>query len=109
MVSTAFSDDSTKAAPFLTTDSLASSKDPAESTSLVAEWTPFHRETAVGLEARSMSEAFAISALNLSRSFPPYSLAYSARAEAPARAILPAPRMRISLISVAVSAMMSFT
>ena len=109
MVSTAFSDLSQNARALRIRISLAWSTDAASSTPIMVEWTPFQRDTAVGRESRMVRVAALRSSLKASTSLPWYVSANLPMASAPARAILPAPRMVMSRILSDVSAMMSCT
>ena len=70
MVSTAFEDVSTNLSAFPETFSMASSKELQSEAPFTAACTPFHKETAVGLDATSVSTALSRSARKPSRLFP---------------------------------------
>ena len=101
--STALSDLSQKAFALAETSALASSREDASDAPFTVACSPFHSETAVGLDARIVSLAPFRSARNPSRVPPVYVSAKSPSADAPALAILPAPRILMLRISSAVS------
>ncbi len=68
MASTAFSESSAKRLPLSMTDCRAPARSDAESTSRMVACTPFHSETAVGLDPRRISAALEMSSLNDPRS-----------------------------------------
>lgn len=101
--STALSDLSQNALALDDTSALASSRPEASEAPLVVACSPFHSDTAVGLEASIVSLALDRSERNPSSESPLYESANSPRADAPALAILPAPRIFMLRISSAVS------
>ena len=101
--STALSDLSQKAFALAETSALASSREDASDAPFTVACSPFHSETAVGLDARIVSLAPFRSARNPPRVPPVYVSAKSPSADAPALAILPAPRILMLRISSAVS------